>query len=383
MLLVDAPKMYKENLQSHDKCLEVGRSLRDTIEAEGMSDELDQKVAKYLDRVRKTKTALNERRSPVTKMFDEIKSVFTRFENDVDINKQGTIPAELSAMRNKYAQQKLREAEERRLEEEKRLRLESAKKQYPLDVEEWLKQKYSAFLDRKIGELTQLNLSVTLENYEQVKKHIEDFPTVLSLNPDISNEDVTTELDNETARQLRIPVVAQCNSRFLEQYRFEVESNKENILDMLPSKKQELENIAKAGDEEAARRLEEIKRRDQEEAARLEAERKAKEEEAARKLEAEKATVKIGELFGKNAAVAATTYQPKVAVKKKIVVNDPRGILEIVNLWWASEGSNLSVDDLCKKFKSQITFCEKLANKANPETIDSSFITYIDEVKAK
>ena len=71
-------------------------------------------------------------------------------------------------------------------------------------------------------------------------------------------------------------------------------------------------------------------------------------------------------------------------MKKRIVVNDPRGFLDILNLWWTTEGVTLSVEELAKKFKTQLTLCERLANdKQDPRFIQSAYITYEDEVKAK
>ena len=44
----------------------------------------------------------------------------------------------------------------------------------------------------------------------------------------------------------------------------------------------------------------------------------------------------------------------------------------------------LTVDELTKKFKTQLTLCERLANdKQDPRFIQSAYITYEDEVKAK
>ena len=163
-----------------------------------------------------------------------------------------------------------------------------------------------------------------------------------------------------------------------------IESNKKSIIEMQPSKRRELEDIARAGEEEKAKRIEEMKKREAEETSRLEMERARKEAEEKERLKAEQANVNMGALFSSNSVAAANDYQPKVSVKKKIVVTAPQGILELVNLWWVSEGCKLSVEELAKKFKSQITYCEKLANdKADPKTIDSPYVRYDDDVKAK
>jgi len=54
---------------------------------------------------------------------------------------------------------------------------------------------------------------------------------------------------------------------------------------------------------------------------------------------------------------------------------------EIITMWWTKEGCNLSIEELTKMFKKQITFCEKCAKDG--ELIQSEHIYYEDEVKAK
>ena len=162
-----------------------------------------------------------------------------------------------------------------------------------------------------------------------------------------------------------------------------MQSNVESVLTLLPSKRKELEAIAKSSAEEAARRAEELKRREAEEAARREQERIRREQEERERQQVQKQQAEMAGLF-EQAKAAAPAYQPKTQVKKRIVVNDPRGFLDILNLWWTTEGVTLSVEELAKKFKSQLTLCERLANdKQDPRFIQSAYITYEDEVKAK
>lgn len=89
-------------------------------------------------------------------------------------------------------------------------------------------------------------------------------------------------------------------------------------------------------------------------------------------------------LFGQAAVATPVGYQPKTAVKKRIVTDSPEGMLAVVSMWWSKEGRFLSMEELSKIFKKQITFCEKLANdKDSPELISSPFVHYEEEVKAK
>ena len=44
LVMQQAPQAWRDNQQSHDRCLASCQTLLDTIEAEGMNDELDQRA---------------------------------------------------------------------------------------------------------------------------------------------------------------------------------------------------------------------------------------------------------------------------------------------------------------------------------------------------
>ena len=58
--------------------------------------------------------------------------------------------------------------------------------------------------------------------------------------------------------------------------------------------------------------------------------------------------------------------------------------MQVLGMWWAQQGCTMSVEELEKEFKKQLTFCNRLANdKEHPILINSEFIEYVDDVKAK
>lgn len=92
LIAQSAPGAYDSNLLSLTRCSEAGRTLLDQIKLNGMSDELDRACAVYLDKARRTLKAMNERRAPVTKLFDQIRTAFTSMEATVDAAKPDSLP---------------------------------------------------------------------------------------------------------------------------------------------------------------------------------------------------------------------------------------------------------------------------------------------------
>lgn len=381
-----APQAYNENIVSHDRCIAFGQQLLDRANAEGMTDQLDQEIAQFLDRAKKTVKKMNGKRSGVTQLFDAIRSVYTTLENEVDPAKKGTIPAQLQEVRNKYAAKKREEYERQRREEEARQARIIARQHYQADVENDLLRQYNALIASVCNRLMEQDKSVTLDNYaiiyDGVKNTSDQLPEEWynGLRAEVY---LPAALSPEEAREIAASVKQSLRNRFVEQYAFEVSSTRDGIIDRLPSKRKELERIAAANAEEAARIKKQMEERERAEAARREQERIEREakEKAAAELAAQKR--EMDGLFGA-AQVAQATYQPKTQVKQKIVVLNPEGFMHVVGMWWSQYGCTLSVEKLEKTFSKQLTFCNRLANdKDNPMFIQSEHIQYVDDVKAK
>lgn len=181
-------------------------------------------------------------------------------------------------------------------------------------------------------------------------------------------------------RQIETDTKERLGKQFTEQYTAEIQDNKDFILDRLPSKKANLERIAQTDAADAARAKAEMEERQRKEAQEREAERKRREEEEKQKAEMARQQAEMSGLFAEQASMQ--NYQPKVKVTQKIELLNPEGIMPILSMWWSKEGCTLSVEELSKLFKKQITFCEKLANKDNVY-IENESVQYIDDVKAK
>lgn len=382
VIIRETPENYNKNQLSCGRCRMAGERLLDEIKTKGMSDELDQTVAKYIEKTRRTVKEMNERRAPLTKLFDQVRKEFTGLENDIDPTKAGTVPYQLQQYRNQYAAKKREQEEARRRAEEAQRQAEAARSKYRTDCIDDYKAKFNELVNTRINELTELNSNVTLETMTAVYDTVLAFATELPADwCPLSSVRQPYNLTPEESRQIRGEVMKSLLDQFKEQYRAEIGDYRQDILDKLPSKKVELERAAKANAAEAARIKAELAQREAAEAARKEAERKAREQEEAKKAEALKANSEAVNLF--NLAQATTpAYQPKAKVTKKINITGPSGYMQVLSMWWAKEGCNLGKEELDKIFKKMITFCEKVANKEG-ELISDPCIEYVDDVKAQ
>lgn len=387
MIVQSAPSAYNTNAQSAVRCSDFGMELLNEIQRIGMTDELDQRCADYIDKAKRTLKAMNERRTPLTKLFDQIRSEFTGMENTVDPSKKDTVPFRIQQARNSYAAKKREEAERLRQEEMRRRQYESAVKCYQQDAEDDFIRQFNAKITEDINELTSLNQTLSLENFDEVSAKIKNF------NATLGNEwfqhcqcyaHKPFEISDAEAIEIRQSILNRLSKQFKEQYASEVGEYRDTISDALPSKKRELERMAQANAEEQARMKADLEAREAAETRRLEDERKRKEEESKAAKQLQQSANEMDGLFGQASIATPVGYQPKTVVKKRIVTDTADGILAVMSMWWSKEGQFLPMDELAKIFKKQITFCEKLANdKDNPELISSPFVRYEKEVKAK
>lgn len=378
-----APQSYHQNSLSHFRCIDAGKQLVERVTKEGMSDALDMEIANYIEKSKATVKKMNSRRSPVTQLFDQIRKAYTSMENDVDPAKSGSIPCYLQARRNEYAAKKHEVEERRRREEAARQAKENAKIRYRAEVEDDYVAQFNALVNKSINQLTDMDKQLTIDNYEPSLSALKKFSCELPATwcqEAISGAHRPAELTPDECRAIQAGVMAGLVNRFKEQFPFEVQSTRDDILDRLPSKKKELERMAKASAEDAARIKAEMEARERAEAARKEAERleTQKQQAAAAKLAAEKQ--QMDGLFGIPVAAPAS-YQPKTQVKKKVVISTADDVMKILAFWWSQVGCTKTLEELSKEFKKQITWANSAANsKDNPMFI--SDIHYEDEVKA-
>ena len=81
-----------------------------------MNETIDQATADYLKKVSVTLKNMDERRKPITQIFDRIRSFFTSQEKQIDPKDPSTIPGKLVIKRNEYAKFNRKEREKRNRE---------------------------------------------------------------------------------------------------------------------------------------------------------------------------------------------------------------------------------------------------------------------------
>lgn len=386
LVLTDAPQAYTDNTTSHDRCIEAGQALLRRAETEGMNENLDRDIAVYIERTRKTLRKMNDKRTPVTQLFDTIRSAYTALENAVDPAKAGTVPARLQQLRNDYAAEiRRRQAEEQRQRQIEQLH-QAALTQYQAELRDHITSEFNEHVTKAVEGILDLERTLTLDNKGVTVLSLRTYDCTLPiswLKEQAALVTVPDRLTQTEADKIAADVVASLHPTLSEQYGFETSSTCQEVLDRLPSRLEELGRMAKASEQEAAAIQRQIKEREEAERAEREqaaAERQAK-DQAAKQLAAKQR--EMDSLFSA-AQASVPDYQPKTDVRRRIRVTAPAGFMDVVGMWWAQLGCTLTVDELNKIFSRQLTFCNKLANdKKNPVLIHSDTVVYDEEVKAK
>ena len=384
-LMKSAPDALSKNQKSIANCNSAGQAILDTIQGEGMTDELDAKAAEYLKKVNVTITNMKSRRAPVTQLFDRIRSIFTTDEKAIDPKDKSTIPGKIAAERDRYAALKREEERRKQQEMQRQANIEKEKGTYRLAIEQAINTHVSSYFAEQQKNLSHIWESITLATFELKEKSIRGWSTLYPREHfDTFNQDITTYyLDAQTKANIKAEILYNKYSALSQQYKFDMEDLRQSFIDRLSSKKQELieeEELRKKDAEAAAKAETERKQREEEERKQRELEIQQKEHELQQKAESSIQSAQMNSLFATAASVTTRTSKAKVTERIKIL--HPAGFLEIYQMWWINEGQNLTIEELEKIHKKMISFCEKKANSDDEMKIKSKYIRYEEEVKA-
>ena len=376
----DITNAIQENNNSLQNCIKAGENL--LAQSGEMTDELDAQIASYIKKASATKKAMTERRKGVTQVFDLVKSGFTKMEALLDSKSEDSIIYKLQKKRDEFAAYKVEQQRKAEEERQRLARIEAAKTQLHDDVISVCNQIVNEKTSEALDKLSEKFRLMTLDNAEQIKKEISEYPTEIKIATFLSDRkpSVSPEVDPEEARQIMNAAYREVNEQLSKSFTDSVAQTKQDILDTFDSKIAELQEIKKTADEtERKRKEEELKAAE----AAAEKERQAKAEEEKRKREEDerlrKAQSQSQNLFDQTPTVSAPV---KVKVSHHIEVDAPNGYLAIIQMWWAHEGSNMSLEELAKKLGFMVKACEKLKNKDDISVIDEH-VLYIEDIAAK
>ena len=265
MIVQSGPDTYNTNALSTQRCADFGQRLLSEIQTSGMSDDLDKRCADYIEKARRTIKTMNERRSPITKLFDQIRSEFTGMENTIDPTKKDTIPYQIQQARNTYAAKKREEAERIRQEELRRQQREQAINKYHAAVEDNLRAQFDTLVRTDLDFLTRLNTALSLDNFVHTTMQLKSYSVeldpqwILSAHPRVMKP---LEISDAQAFQILKEIKDRIAPALRQQYKTEIGEYRDTLLEQLPSKHRELERMAAANAEEQARLKKELEARE-------------------------------------------------------------------------------------------------------------------------
>lgn len=380
-IIGDAPATLQANMLSRDNAVRVANELTNAHTTSGMSAQLDVQMASFVEKGRKTITAINDKRKPFTQMMDELKKQFTGCESDIK-NKVDEVQklrdnhaAELMRKKQeeeRIAQQKLeREKEEIRIDAEVKKEIGTAFYQFIADVKKAAQERFNRItLDNFKTEETVFSAPVSTYTPARFAKLRINLPQSTML----TKEEITLIAS-------RIFSDESLYIHYCKEYGSTMSVFQKSLEDLLPSKKKELQDL-EAADEAKRKEMEEAARkREEEAAAQIAAEAEQQSKAVADNVSAESAASMVNASM--NSLFTPVTEAPKVKEGTEIIVRNKAGYALIFQFWFEKEGKTLDGEKIERKTIAQMKkFCEDYTIKTG-EAIESPFIEYKDTYKAK
>ncbi len=377
-IIGEAPVTLVKNQTSTQRAVEAANKLIENAGTVGMSDPLDEQMAKYLERAKITINDLNTRRKPFTQMVDMLKKEFTGLESQVKAKID-----EVQKMRDGYATKKMEE--QRAKERIAQLKLD--KEREAID----LKQRAETMLSNSYNEHLKEAKQLMLDDFaEQTLETLDGWCDYINGRvPILGRETYKTfrpalAASYHTAEECIVFVSEVINTMYpkhRDNYVAEIVALQKELIDKKESKRTELQNIAQADATEKARLEEDKQKREAEEKARIDAEAQAAKEKAEAEAATQAAGDKAAAMVDAQAEIFATA--PDVKEGYEIIVKNPAANLLLAQMWFENEGKKLPQGKIDKVTFARIRkFCEAHALKTG-ELVDSQFIEYKPIYRAK
>lgn len=429
------PEILTTNKNRSAKAVEVGNKIiADWQAAWKIEDEnermealavIDERSNNYLVKCGAALKEEKELRSSITQLMDEFKKMFTAAENEIDKGKDGTVPSAVQKHRNEFAKQSAAVTARKQKEAEEK----AAKAQEGLDIKAsittWIDNKLIDLLTNKKSKMNNSFNGISLLDFDTKSSQL-NLMTLSVTKPELLTQ--LTEVPGYALRRYNTPaeqqaildeVFANYNfDSFITKWKKEVFELQQDLISKLPSKKNELLEEKRLAEEAEAARVAavaaaaEAKTRVQKEAAEKaaadaaaakaaadaaaaakalrekqeaeELERKAAEEKLAaeQQVEINKQGEQTMAMFDKEAELAEVVQAPEARQGYEIIITHQAAWVQIFQLWFESEGKNLSIDKIGNTKMDQMkAWAEKHAHK-NDVKIESKFMKYEPSYKA-
>lgn len=375
----EAPSILEKNTNSLTKAKEVGEQLFGYIENDGMSDHYDTALNQYIGKLKSTLNNMNAARKPFTQLVDSFKKMFTQVEADLK-----PLHDKAQKLRDDYATKKMEEQRKREEEAQRKLDQERERIEIKKRVAILLSDKLLEITRKTKEELANILENSTLETLEEARDTIAKFPISFQREIFDAIEIRVTPLHLSTDEVQAL--IRDCKeSSYIDEnskHQSAIVSYRRELIDKLPSKKAELEELAKADAAEAERLKAEADKRKKEEAERLDREA----EEARRKAEEDanlNATAETTNAMVNSQAEMSFDDKPKVKEGYEIILKNNAAYLVLAQFWFDKEGKSWTADKVEKMTFARIKkFCEDYAVK-HEEKVQSPFMEYKEIFKAK
>jgi hypothetical protein len=416
--LQNVPLILQKNELRSSKAVTVGEKLI-ALAKQGMTPELDKRMNDYLYNCSSAVKEMGTERRPLTAFLGSVTSMFTGCEKRISKG-DNSIVDQVQVFRNEWAT-----AESNRIDEEKRkaqrdLDIASERQSYVIDYRSAIKTNYNNFVAAQKIAITKLFESSTLENINETVVIIRKFNNKLT--KELYLSDILKSISVKTvylsdAETEKLQSEARAGNNLQAAFETEINKYKDDILELVPSKIKELEEIEKSRikaaeakkesdrlqaeankSAEAAKKAAEAKA----ESDRLESKAKAEAAEAEKrkteaaesealkaKQQAEAENLKAS--TEKNVMQANLNFEsemqvsqvaaPKVKKDFEIIIKHQNGYQLIAAKFFEKQALNETIDALGRKTLDQMkSFCEKLAKEG--EFIESKLIEYKEVIKA-
>ncbi|MFT4061106.1 MAG: hypothetical protein QM642_01975 [Edaphocola sp.] len=318
-----------------------------TLEPE-RGEMMDALLSSAQNKAKDSTEAINAERSPYTKAFDEVKSIFTSEEK-----KMKDIAETAGRYRSKWAVEKQRRMDEDRRKQQAALDLARDKANYRQAVTDAINAAFYATVKLVADNLNQGYLAATAETLDTVEAKLKGYAPMF-VRPEVN----FPTWDNHGAEEIKVSVEAEMWPRKAEEFARIVGEERDRLVALIPSRRAELERMA----QDASLAAEVAARHAQEEAERQAA--LAARQAAANEAAANEASAQTMDAAFEQSALAPALEQTKgTTAKLEYIVNTHRDMGLVMQFWVKNNMPLLTPDELKKKLSFMVTAANAALNR--------------------